>query len=280
MSENSFKLKVEQSLNIVFIDYIQQISLKYDISYDELLSLWNGNGNIESVEKKDDCNVEKKDDCNVEKKDDCNVEKKDDELEPEKILKATKPELVAMCKMKGLKYNGTKNDLISRLVSKPVTQKLKKKKKEVRSPQVIKKINASIPAIQIKKNKFGNYEHSDTGLIFDKNSKKVIGKQHSDGQLIELSHSDIDLCNKYKFSYNLPENLNKKSTLDDIQIDDLDSDDEDNKNNVENEDENDEDENDEDENDENDEDENDENDENDEDENDEDDVDLEEFYDD
>ena len=126
--------------------------------------------------------------------------------------------------MKGLKCSGTKNELISRLVSKPVAQKSQKKKKEVITPLVIKKINASIPAIQIKKNKFGNYEHSDTELIFDKHSKKVIGKQHSDGQLIELSHSDIDLCNKYKFSYNLPENLNKKSTLDDIQIDDLDSD--------------------------------------------------------
>ena len=61
-------------------------------------------------------------------------------------------------------------------------------------------------------------------MIFNKHTKKVIGKQHSDGQIVELSHSDIDLCNKYKFSYNLPENLNKKSTLDDIQIDDLDSD--------------------------------------------------------
>ena len=167
------------------------------------------------VEKKE---VEKKE---VEKKE---VEKKEVELDPEKILKANKQELVAMCKMKGLKCSGTKNELISRLVSKPVAQKSQKKKKEVITPLVIKKINASIPAIQIKKNKFGNYEHSDTELIFDKHSKKVIGKQHSDGQLIELSHSDIDLCNKYKFSYNLPENLNKKSTLDDIQIDDLDSD--------------------------------------------------------
>ena len=227
MSETSFKLKVEQSLNHVFVDYIQKISLKYDISHDELLRLWNGN-----LENKEEENVvENKEEENViENKEEENVVKnkeEDDEIDPEKILKASKAELVAMCKKKGKKCSGTKNELISRLVSKPVVKKTKKKKKELKTPPVIKKINASIPAIQIRKNKFGNYEHVDSGLIFNKHTKKVIGKQHSDGQIIELSHSDIDLCNKYKFSYNLPENLNKKSTLDDIQIDDLDSDNDD-----------------------------------------------------
>ena len=219
MSETSFKLKVEQSCNNIFFNYIQQISLKYKIPRNELLHLWNGN-------------VEKKDDGKVEKKDDGNVEKKDDGIDPEKILKASKAELVAMCKKEGKKCSGTKTELISRLVSKSNEKKKKKKKKELKTPPVIKKINASIPAIQIRKNKFGNYEHVDTGLIFNKHTKKVIGKQHSDGQIIELSHSDIDLCNKYKFSYNLPENLNKKSSLDDIQIDDLDSDNEDNNKSV------------------------------------------------
>ena len=221
MSETSFKLKVEQSLNHVFVDYIQQISLKYKIPCDELLHLWNGN-----LEKKEEENViENKEEGKVVENEEKVVEnKEEDEIDPEKILKASKAELVAMCKKKGKKCSGTKNELISRLVSKPVVKKTKKKKKELKTPPVIKKINASIPAIQIRKNKFGNYEHVESGLIFNKHTKKVIGKQHSDGQIIELSHSDIDLCNKYKFSYNLPENLNKKSTLDDIQIDDLDSD--------------------------------------------------------
>ena len=219
MSETSFKLKVEQSFNNVFVNYIEQISLKYNISYDELLYLWNGN-----VEKDNNLDNIKKD---KKEEDGGDVKKEEYNIDPEKILKASKAELVAMCKKQGKKCSGTKNELISRLVSKPVvkkTKKTKKKKKELKTPPVIKKINASIPAIQIRKNKFGNYEHVDTGLIFNKHTKKVIGKQHSDGQIVELSHSDIDLCNKYKFSYNLPENLNKKSTLDDIQIDDLDSD--------------------------------------------------------
>ena len=219
MSETSFKLKVEQSFNNVFVNYIEQISLKYNISYDELLHLWNGN-----VEKDNNLDNIKKDKNEEDGED---VKKEEDNIDTEKILKASKAELVAMCKKQGKKCSGTKNELISRLVSKPVVKKTKKKKKELKTPPVIKKINASIPAIQIRKNKFGNYEHVDTGLIFNKHTKKVIGKQHSDGQIVELSYSDIDLCNKYKFSYNLPENLNKKSTLDDIQIDDLDSDNDD-----------------------------------------------------
>ena len=95
MSETSFKLKVEQSFNNIFFNYIQQISLKYKIPRNELLHLWNGN-------------VEKKDDGKVEKKDDGKVEKKDDEIDPEKILKASKAELVAMCKKEGKKCSGTK----------------------------------------------------------------------------------------------------------------------------------------------------------------------------
>ena len=119
MSETSFKLKVEQSLNNVFVNYIEQISLKYNISYDELLHLWNGN-----VEKDNNLDNIKKD-----KKDGGDVKKEEDNIDPEKILKASKAELVAMCKKQGKKCSGTKNELISRLVSKPIVKKTKKKKK-------------------------------------------------------------------------------------------------------------------------------------------------------
>ena len=54
MSETSFKSKVEQSLNNVFVDYIQQISLRYNISYDELLNLWNSKENKNHLGDKDE----------------------------------------------------------------------------------------------------------------------------------------------------------------------------------------------------------------------------------
>ena len=43
MPENSFKGKVEMSVNKIFLDYIDNISNKYNISVSELILLWEGN---------------------------------------------------------------------------------------------------------------------------------------------------------------------------------------------------------------------------------------------
>ena len=58
-----------------------------------------------------------------------------------------------------------------------------------------------IPTIQISKNKFGNYEHNETGFVFSKADKSVIGKQKDDGTIIKLTEVDIEQCNIYKFTY-------------------------------------------------------------------------------
>jgi len=47
------------------------------------------------------------------------------------------------------------------------------------------------------------YVHHETGLIFDPVSKKVIGK--NDGS--SLDSNDIEICNQYKFSYDMPKML-------------------------------------------------------------------------
>lgn len=61
--------------------------------------------------------------------------------------------------------------------------------------------------IHIRTNKFGNLEHFETGLIFDKENKIVIGKQDSSGSIKELSKNDIEICNKFHFEYEMPSNL-------------------------------------------------------------------------
>ena len=50
-----------------------------------------------------------------------------------------------------------------------------------------------------------------TGLIFDQASHKVIGKQNKNGTIDQLTDDDIETCNKYKFPYVLPQNLNSNS---------------------------------------------------------------------
>lgn len=68
------------------------------------------------------------------------------------------------------------------------------------------KVNDFLP-ILIRRNKFNNYEETQTGLVFHKVTKKVIGKQNSDGTIsTDLSEEDIKNVNKYKFQIDCKDN--------------------------------------------------------------------------
>ena len=68
------------------------------------------------------------------------------------------------------------------------------------------KVN-DISPILIRRNKFNNYEEIKTGLVFHKVTKKVIGKQISDGTIsTDLSEEDIKNVNKYKFQIDCKDN--------------------------------------------------------------------------
>jgi hypothetical protein len=118
-----------------------------------------------------------------------------------------------------------------------ITSKTSSSTKE--EPSVIRNIKASVSEISIRKNKYGNFEHMQTGLVFN-TDKMVYGKQ-DESDVLQLTPEDIELCKKYKFNYKLPENLNVSKNLDDIKIDDVeeeeDLDDEDIEEDIEDEDE-------------------------------------------
>jgi hypothetical protein len=61
--------------------------------------------------------------------------------------------------------------------------------------------------LKISKNEFGNYSHNESCMVFDANTKRVIGVQLSNGNVRPLQRSDIEICQKYKFQYNLPTSL-------------------------------------------------------------------------
>lgn len=123
------------------------------------------------------------------------------------LRKLKKKELEELCKKDGISHSGTKQALISRLLGDNVTTStptsLIQKSKAPTSRDVFQMIKNS-STIHIRRNVFGNYEHSDTGLVFDEISKKVIGKQHSDGTIIPLASQDIDVCKQYLFNYEIP----------------------------------------------------------------------------
>lgn len=69
-----------------------------------------------------------------------------------------------------------------------------KEEKEVAKP--------SEPKYKIVKNKFGNYTHTLTGLVFKSATEKVIyGKQDDEGVIHDLTEEDIETCKKYKFKF-------------------------------------------------------------------------------
>jgi hypothetical protein len=68
------------------------------------------------------------------------------------------------------------------------------------------KVNDVSPVL-IRRNKFNNYEEIQTGLVFHKVTKKVIGRQISDGTIsTDLSEEDIKNVNKYKFQIDCKDN--------------------------------------------------------------------------
>jgi hypothetical protein len=139
-------------------------------------------------------------------------------------MKLNKKELSDICKSKNLPVSGTKADLIKRIVGVENNRKSdnKLKNNNTKQPEVIKKLIEKIPTIQIRRNVFGNLVHSETLLVFNNSTKRAYGKQNDDGSVSDLTPDDIDLCHKYKFAYDIPENLDKKDVLEDDDDDELD----------------------------------------------------------
>jgi len=232
MAQNQTEMSLSQTLtkNIenAIQSYIETIAEKYDLNKEELVSLWSGS---ESKPK----NTKPK----------TAVETIDmDDVSLERLHKCNKAELVALCKSKSLKCTGTKEQLMDRLLGKdPSSEKPKKEdkgkakdepeakpkvtKKADRagaSADVIKKLTADIPVIPIRRNAHGNLEHPETGLVFDRKTETVIGKQEDDGKVSELTDEDIEACKRFKFKYNIPNNLDKKVNFNNVKVAGLDDD--------------------------------------------------------
>ena len=210
----SFNKIVQNSMDKAITDFIHKIANKYNINSSELLPEWYGK-NIEIVESTSSSQNQETEGCTTR----------------EDLLKMKKPEIQALCKKNELKYSGTKTELIDILLgcangkSKKAPIKKTTEIKPTPKPTPIETLIANQSStIAIRRNQFGNHEHPETGLIFDKKTKKVIGKQNDDGSIEDLTVAYIDLCNKHKFGYVLPDDLEQKTSLDDIDVEELEED--------------------------------------------------------
>jgi hypothetical protein len=216
---------IQKILNQHIDTYINVVSSKFNIDKKELNNLWNN--------KAKDL-VQTKLSFNKEPESPIKEPSESDNLRDKmkvNLLKLNKAELVEMCKTKKLKVTGTKNDLIELICNFDLkgqtdTQKKsqsppKKLSPAIKDQKVIKKLVEKIPSITIKRNQFDNYEHAESKLVFNNKTQKVYGKQNPDGSISDLTDEDINLCNKYKFQYIIPDNLDKKLDLKNIEIDEL-----------------------------------------------------------
>ena len=182
---------------------LKNVSIKYNLNEEDVIEMWKTQKS--SSEKKSTPSVVSTGSTGL--------------VVDNQLMKLGRNELVEMCKGKGLKVGGTKNNLVSRIqqyennkttnIFKTENEKSQAKSNGPGSNVVISKLVEKIPVIEIKKNKFGNYEHFDSSLVFDNKTQKIYGKQSSDGTISKLTKEDIDTCNKYKFSYVLPDNLDE-----------------------------------------------------------------------
>jgi hypothetical protein len=204
----------------VLDSYINTISDKYNINKDELKQLWYSDSYKPPQKTVSNVNTLQTIDM--------------DDLSPQRLLKCSKVELAALCKHHGKKFTSKnkKEDLLALLQEKsvvniepkkPIENNIKKSIQQI--PSVIKNITSTIQTIPIRKNCHGNLEHSETKLIFDKNTKKVFGKQEDDGTVSDLCDDDIQNCKKFKFAYDVPQNLDKKNTLEKVKLQELEDDD-------------------------------------------------------
>jgi len=195
---------IEETINL----YINAVSNKFNLDKNELLKLWDGKGELQNHSL-----------YQIKEQ----IQKNDNDL-----LKLAKTELIEMCKAKSLKVSGSKQDLVERIINSE-TSKITanaEKKGQKTSPPIIKKLVEKIPNIHIKRNRFNNFEHEESSLVFNNKTQKVYGKQNSDGSVSELTPEDIDLCNKYKFAYYIPDNLDKKSNMKEVELKELDDEEE------------------------------------------------------
>lgn len=110
------------------------------------------------------------------------------------VRNCTKTELIKQCKELDFDTSGTKQDLALRLL-KVDGGKSKVNQKDFENPNLV---------LKIEKNKFGNYTHNESNMVFDPHTKKVIGVQQENGNVRTLNRNDIEICKKFKFQYNMP----------------------------------------------------------------------------
>ena len=178
--------------------YNKAINDKYKIPYNDLMNLFYSQEQVK---------------CNKSENNSENNSENDDQL---KILsKKSKKDLQKMCLEINQSDKGKKEELIKRIMRGKIET-------------VLDRIKTTITSIIVKKNEFDNYEHIESGLVFNRITKCVIGKQdHNTGDVLSLNEDDIEICKQYKFKFDIPKNLNEEDDIEEDEDDEEEEEDDD-----------------------------------------------------
>ncbi len=144
-------------------------------------------------------------------------------VDPGDLLKANKSELTQMCKDRGIPCSGTKEALRVRLMGQGKEGSVPAKKgpvkaKVVKVNSILEKITKKRPLIVPVKSEFGNMIHAESKLVFDTNTGHVRGHENELGEVTDLTVENIEECNRFNLTYDLPDNLDKTVTLASVHV--------------------------------------------------------------
>lgn len=217
--------KLSKQIDSTILEFCETIAQKFGLNKMDVYALWSDDQAPVSSSSHSSEKSDKPESADV------------SEMTPEKVLTCTKDYLMAYCKSKGLKQSGKKEEIIQRVLdslkttgstssSAKASASGSKSKTSAPVAPVLASVAEKSGTLEIRKNKFGNEEHFESGLVFNKETKMVIGKQNPNGKLESLTDKDIETCKKYKFLYKLPENLSVDKGLQNVKVDELDEEDE------------------------------------------------------
>lgn len=206
-------ISITKTIDAVVDSYMNRVAKTHNIDMNSLKKIWD-NMNEPSQDQVKCESVE----SNKEKQDDMfmkalsRIPSQDDykNVNLKKLPSMKKPEIEEICKKLMIQTKGfTKGVLIDK-INEVVTEKCANL---VPEPEIIplpvkRPVNLfSKTSLVIRKNTYGNYEHSETSFVFDQSTHTVIGKQSDTSEVLPLTKEDIDVCNQYKFLYDIPYNL-------------------------------------------------------------------------
>jgi len=101
-----------------------------------------------------------------------------------------------------------------------------KKEEVILSKQELKEqIEKRTQEVEVRRNKYGNWEHYGSGIVLDKQTRKAYGRQLDDGNVAPLNEEDIEVCKCVGFKYILPDNIKSREDKEDSNDDEEDDED-------------------------------------------------------